>query len=114
MIQYLPFLLLTGFLQSGADGPSIGFAPLKGVQYSSNGNQVLGTNGDGVDGRVGNAGASNVVTGTGDGSSNSLVTRTLSSAQSTPTTSRTNSAENRLSHFGSTFMVILSTLVALL
>lgn len=79
---------------AGADGPAVGFAPLKGVQYSGQGDQVLGTNGDGVDGRVGNAGASEIVTGTGDGSANSLVTRTLSGGSSpTPTTTvRTNAS----------------------
>ena len=64
------------------------------MQYDGNGNQIVGTNGDGVDGRVGNAGASAVVTGSGNGETNSPVTQTVQPGSSpTPTTSsRSNAA----------------------
>jgi hypothetical protein len=44
------------------DTPSVGFAPLKNVNYSGDGTATLGVGGDGVDGRIGNAGG--VGTGT--------------------------------------------------
>lgn len=36
---------------------SVGFAPLKGVNYTAGGNVTIGVGGDGLDGNVGDAGA---------------------------------------------------------
>jgi len=80
-------------LQGGADGPAVGFAPLKGVQYNGNGDQIIGTDGDGVDGRVGNANVSAVVTGSGNGETNSPVTQT---AQPAPSPTPSNAAPPRV------------------
>jgi hypothetical protein len=83
----------------------------------SNGDQILGTNGDGVDGRVGNAGASEIVTGSGDGSSNSPVTQTLSAGGSaTPTsTAHVNASsktvEGKVSQLGVILAVAVSALL---
>ncbi|KAG8830178.1 hypothetical protein FRC17_005270 [Serendipita sp. 399] len=46
--------------------PSVGFAPLKGVNYATNGNVTLGTPGNGVNGNIGNAGV--VIPGSTGGS----------------------------------------------
>jgi hypothetical protein len=101
----------------------VGFAPLKGVQYSGDGDQVLGTNGDGVDGRVGNAGASEIVTGTGNGSPNSLVTRSVSGGVSptptpTPTTTLANASlravDGRIGQLGVILVVGLSAVLGLI
>jgi hypothetical protein len=50
---------------SSGEQPSVGFAPLSGVNYQADGNAIIGASGDGVDGRIGIAGAT--VVGTGDG-----------------------------------------------
>lgn len=44
--------------RAGASGgqPSLGFAPIKGVNYSTNWAHTIGVDGDGVDGRIGQAG----------------------------------------------------------
>jgi cathepsin D len=53
---------------STGEKPAVGFAKLAGVDYSGNGNEVIGSGGDGVDGRIGNAGVSAaVVTDTATG-----------------------------------------------
>jgi len=57
--------------RKGAQGeqPSVGFAPLSGVDYTqANGNAIIGAGGDGIDGRIGEAGVTIVGTGNGGGS----------------------------------------------
>jgi hypothetical protein len=41
---------------NSSEAPGVGFAPLKGVNYTADGNATLGVGGDGVDGNVGDAG----------------------------------------------------------
>lgn len=44
-----------------ADTPSVGFAPLKNVNYNGDATPTLGLGGDGIDGRIGNAGATGAI-----------------------------------------------------
>jgi hypothetical protein len=39
-----------------SDPPSVGFAPIKGVNYQADGNAIIGVGGNGVYGGIGNAG----------------------------------------------------------
>ncbi|KAG9032898.1 hypothetical protein FS842_004024 [Serendipita sp. 407] len=48
-----------------SEQPSVGFAPVKGVNYATNGNVTLGTAGNGINGNIGNAGV--VITGSTGG-----------------------------------------------
>jgi hypothetical protein len=41
---------------NSTERPGVGFAPLKGVNYTADGNVTIGVEGDGVDGNVGDAG----------------------------------------------------------
>ncbi|CAG7851455.1 SubName: Full=Related to aspartic peptidase A1-Laccaria bicolor {ECO:0000313/EMBL:CCA73596.1} [Serendipita indica DSM 11827] len=50
---------------TGTDEAGVGFAPLKGVDYNTNGLAMLGVDGNGIDGRIGNAGV--IIPGGTDG-----------------------------------------------
>ena len=72
------------------DPPSVGFAPIKGVDYTADGNAVIGLGGNGINGAVGNAGV--VVPGGSDGVTSrsasastaaSFITTTAVASQST-------------------------------
>jgi hypothetical protein len=53
--------------------PSVGFAPLKGVNYNGDGTATLGVGGDGVNGRIGSVGATVTGTQTASGSQTTSV-----------------------------------------
>jgi cathepsin D len=57
--------------RNGAQGenPSVGFGKLKGVNYNTNGNAVLGVDGDGIDPDIGNAGGAPTASTGGSGHS---------------------------------------------
>ena len=42
---------------NSSEAASVGFAPLRGVNYTADGNAIIGIGGDGLDGNVGDAGA---------------------------------------------------------
>lgn len=70
--------------RAGREGetPSIGFAPIKGVDYATDAWIVIGADGNGIDGRIGEAGV--VIPGSGDPTASPHVTPTDGS-QALPT-----------------------------
>lgn len=69
--------------RSGSNGeqPSVGFAPIKGVNYNTNATPTIGIGGDGVNGRIGQAGV--IITGTGEPTQAPSLTNTGSGNQLT-------------------------------
>lgn len=65
------------------DTPQVGFAPLKGVNYNGDGTATLGVGGDGVDGRIGNAGATGALATRSQSGSSSQSTGTNAAFSST-------------------------------
>ena len=75
--------------RKGAQGeaPSVGFAKLKGVDYTGNGTLVVGYNGNGVDGTIGRTGPNGaLIEGGSSSSGGGSSTGTAPSAPSSPTT----------------------------
>ena len=118
-------ILVATFLEStytvfrkgnSGEQPSLGFAPLSGVNYQANGNAILGASGDGTDGRIGPAGVT--VIGTGDGGGSGSGTAVQGAGMGTVTvtaggSSHTGAAVPRPHFtFGTAAATVISTLFA--
>jgi hypothetical protein len=66
---------------SNGEQPSLGFAPIKGVNYNANWTQIIGVGGDGVNGRIGQAGV--IIPGTSQPTQAPSLTNTGSDNQPT-------------------------------
>ena len=80
--------------------PSVGFAPLKGVNYSGDGTATIGVGTDGVNGRIGNAG----------GTATGTQTQVASGSQTTGVNSHNGASNLRIS--GASIVVGGVTLLA--
>lgn len=101
--------------RKGAAGeqPSVGFAPIKGFNYASNGFAIIGESGNGVDGRIGQAGATVIGTGSPTNAGSQAITSVGANGVTTVVNGQVSVTQTPTRNAGTTTIGLANYLVAL-